>query len=98
MFDVPAASSVTKALWEGAMTTTQSEAILCELRALNDRLDLHALEMSNLRSFLDTQFKRIAQLQAELDLLPTAQERRKSLRMPAPTRRPSRNGNGDSPR
>jgi hypothetical protein len=53
------------------------------------------LEVASLRAILDVQFKRIAHMQAELDVLPTARERRTRIRellQPAP----SSNGNGRS--
>lgn len=53
----------------------------------------HELEMAALRASLDVQLKRIAQMQAELDVLPHARKRRASLRAildPVP----SHNGNG----
>ena len=53
------------------------------------------MEVANLRSALDVQFKRIAQMQAELDVLPTARARRKTIsallhQLPAS----NHNGNG----
>ena len=50
------------------------------LKQLDERLREQALEVANLRSALDVQFRRIAQLQAELDMLPTARARRKTFR------------------
>ena len=37
-------------------------------------------QLADLRAALDVQFKRIAQMQAELDALPQARRRRKTLR------------------
>jgi uncharacterized small protein (DUF1192 family) len=78
-------------------TTLDSKAILTAIHEINGRLDLLTLEMSNMGAFLDTQFKRIAALQAELDLLPAARERRQELRKQIPSL-PSSGGNGQSPR
>ena len=77
-------------------TTLDSKAILTAIHEMNGRLDLLTLEMSNMSVFLDTQFKRIAALQAELDLLPAARERREELRrlIPSPA---SSGGNGQNP-
>ena len=52
-------------------------------------------EMTTLRAELALQFKRIASIQAELDVLPQARKRRKTLRsflLPPPSH------NGDGPR
>jgi hypothetical protein len=49
------------------------------LKQLDAKLQAQALEVANLRSALDVQFKRIAQMQAELDILPTARTRRKTI-------------------
>jgi septal ring factor EnvC (AmiA/AmiB activator) len=62
------------------------------LKQLDAKLQAQALEVANLRAALDVQFKRIAQMQAELDVLPTARERRKFIR--AQLDPPSHNGNG----
>jgi hypothetical protein len=62
------------------------------LKQLDAKLQAQALEVANLRAALDVQFKRIAQMQAELDVLPTARERRKSIRLQLQP--PSSNGNG----
>ena len=61
------------------------------LKQLDALLQAQALEVANLRSVLDVQFKRIAQMQAELDVLPTARERRQSIR---PQLQSPSNGNG----
>jgi multidrug resistance efflux pump len=63
------------------------------LEQLDARLQAQSLEMAALRAALDTQFKRIAQMQAELDLLPHARSRR-SLLMAGLSHGPSHNGNG----
>jgi hypothetical protein len=62
------------------------------VQELEARLREHALEMANLRVALDIQFTRIAQMQAELDNLPHAKKRRRSLLAP-PTQLPAHNGN-----
>ena len=61
------------------------------LKQIDAKLQAQALEVADLRAALDVQFKRIAQMQAELDVLPTARDRRKFLR--APLDPPSNNGN-----
>ena len=66
------------------MTTSDSAAILKELAAMNARLAGLTFEVAGLRSTLDIQFKRIAALQAELDMLPTARRRREATRMSLP--------------
>jgi hypothetical protein len=50
------------------MTAPEFQSILAELRRANSRLDTQGLELNVLRNELDIQFKRIASLQAELDL------------------------------
>jgi hypothetical protein len=62
------------------------------LKQLDAKLQAQALEVANLRAALDVQFQRIAQMQAELDVMPTARERRKSIRLRLQP--PSSNGNG----
>lgn len=47
---------------------------------LTRRLDAQAKEIDALRTDLDIQFQRIAHMQAELDMLPTAERRREKLR------------------
>jgi septal ring factor EnvC (AmiA/AmiB activator) len=47
---------------------------------LEDRIREQATEVANLHAALDVQFKRIAQMQAELDQLPQARKRRQMLR------------------
>jgi hypothetical protein len=51
------------------------------LKQLVTRLHEQGLEMATLRAVLDVQFTRIAQMQAELDLLPYARRRRQTLRV-----------------
>ena len=65
------------------------------LKKLDAQLQEQALEVASLRSALDVQFKRIAQMQAELDILAAARARRKTIstllrQLPAS----SNNGNG----
>ena len=50
------------------------------LEELASRFREQALEMATLRAALDIQFKRIADMQAELDVLPQARKRRELLR------------------
>jgi len=50
------------------------------LKQLQARLHEHSLQMATLRAALDIQLTRIAQMQAELDLLPHARKRRLLLR------------------
>jgi hypothetical protein len=65
----------------------------------NDRFEQHVIsEMASLRTSLDVQFKRIAQLQAELDVLSAASKPHESLRAPMLPPRPSHNGNRRSHR
>jgi hypothetical protein len=79
-------------------TTLDSKAILTAIHEISGRLDLLTLEMGNMSAFLDTQFKRIAALQAELDLLPAARERREGLRRLILPSGPLSGGNGESTR
>jgi hypothetical protein len=69
---------------------TKSVAMLEELVS---RLREQALEMASLRAALDIQFRRIADMQAELDLLPHARRRRQTLRALL-AQPPSHNGEG----
>ena len=62
------------------------------LKQLDAQMQAQALLVDSLRAALDVQFKRIVQMQAELDVLPTARERRKSIRLQLQP--PSPNGNG----
>jgi uncharacterized small protein (DUF1192 family) len=78
------------------MTSLESSAILRELAVLNAHVSGLALELAEVRTTLDIQFKRIAALQAEVDLLPAARRRRDLVRAPAPV--PPGNGNGRSHR
>jgi len=57
-------------------------------------LRAQALEVDNLRAALDVQFKRIAQMQAELDVLPMARARRKTIRALL-EQLPANNNNGN---
>jgi hypothetical protein len=70
-----------------------ASTVLNEVRHLTIRLNEQAVELTALRAALEVQFTRIAHMQAELDVLPTARERRKTvrslLRPPVPS-----NGNG----
>ena len=50
------------------MTAAEFESALAELRRINSRLDSQGLELNVLRAELEIQFKRIASLQAELDV------------------------------
>ena len=77
------------------MTEHESSAILKELAVLNAHVEGLALELVDVRTTLDIQFKRIAALQAEVDLLPAARRRREALRAPAVVALPAHNGNGD---
>ena len=47
---------------------------------LTQRLDAQATQIDALKTEAQTQFQRIAQMQAELDVLPTAHQRREALR------------------
>jgi hypothetical protein len=64
------------------------------LKKLDIKLQAQAVEVANLRSALDVQFKRIAQMQAELDILATARARRKTLSTLL-HQLPARNNNGN---
>jgi hypothetical protein len=61
------------------------------------RLQEQSLNVANLRTALDVQFKRIAEMQVELDMLPDARIRRSLLTAAVP-QTPSYNGNGRSHR
>jgi len=63
--------------------TDETSTILSRLLQISSRLDEQALEITLLRHELDIQFRRIAALQAELDVLPAVQRRRESRRAPA---------------
>jgi len=65
------------------------------LKQLDAKLREQASEVANLRSALDVQFKRIAQVQAELDILPTARARRKTFRAQLHQLPASDNNNGN---
>jgi len=64
------------------------------LTQLDAKLQAQALEVDNLRSDLAIQFKRIAQMQAELDVMPTARARRKTIRALLQQVPTNHNGNG----
>jgi len=67
------------------------------LREFHEMLQAHAREIAGLRAAIDVQFARMAQMQAELDVLPTARERRRQIRtLIAPLS--EANGNGRSHR
>ena len=74
------------------MRERESPDILRELAMLNAHVAGLALELAEVRNSLDIQFKRIAQLQAEMDLSP-AGRRRGAVRAPASV--PAHHGNGD---
>jgi hypothetical protein len=63
------------------MPNSAASKIVAELRALSTRIDQQRTEMSSLRVKLEIQFKRIACLQAELDVLPTARKQRRTQRL-----------------
>ena len=54
------------------MTKSLAAALLKQLREVNFLLRAQAREIANLRASTDIQFKRIAQMQAELDVMPGA--------------------------
>jgi hypothetical protein len=66
------------------------------LKKRTARLDGMNFEIAWLRSTLDIQFKRIAALQAEVDLLPASRRRRRHAMPPTVVSPPvsGRNGNG----
>ena len=64
------------------------------LKKLDAQLQEQALEVATLRSALDVQFKRIAQMQAELDMLAAARSRRKPISALL-HQLPARNNNGN---
>ena len=60
----------------------------------NDRFEQHVIsEIAGLRTALDIQFKRIEQLEEELEILSAAGKPHESLRAPLLPPRPSHNGN-----
>jgi uncharacterized coiled-coil protein SlyX len=65
------------------------------LEQLMSRLNEQGLELTTLRAALAVQFKRIASMQAELDLLPHARKRRQALRQLL-VQPPSHNGDNHS--
>jgi predicted DNA-binding ribbon-helix-helix protein len=66
--------------FEAARRGHMAKTSAATLRQLYDRVDEHAREMASLRSALAVQLKRIAAMQAELDVLPQARRRRETLR------------------
>lgn len=58
------------------MTSPESDILRRQLRQIDSRIDEQALEMTLLRTALDIQFKRIAEIQAELDLMAHARRHR----------------------
>jgi hypothetical protein len=50
------------------------------LRHMNTRFEEQLAETKKLQALIDVQFKRIAAIQAELDVLPIAQQRRNTIR------------------
>jgi uncharacterized coiled-coil protein SlyX len=66
---------------------------MTKLQELEARFREQAVEMTNLSTAIDVQFKRIAQIQAELDALPQARRRRLALLAQPPSH--SGNGRGD---
>lgn len=62
---------------------------------MQDLLRVQGEQMTSLRADLDVQFKRIAHMQAELDLLPSARARRKTLRASLEPPLAAQNGNGN---
>ena len=63
------------------MPNSVASRIVAELRTLSTRIDEQRTEMASLRVKLEIQFKRIAYLQAELDVLPIARKQRRSRRL-----------------
>jgi hypothetical protein len=63
------------------MPNSVASRIVAELRTLSTRIDEQRAEMASLRVKLEIQFKRIAYLQAELDVLPIARRQRRSRRL-----------------
>jgi hypothetical protein len=68
--------------------------VLTELRKTNLRLAQQGEEIASLRASADIQFKRMAQIQAELDALPAARERRSAVRTHLTLALPPANRNG----
>ena len=63
---------------------------------MNARLAGLTFEVAGVRATLAIQFTRIAELQAELDLMPAARQRRHAMRAPVAAPSPGHNGNGRS--
>ena len=63
------------------MPNSVASRIVSELRTLSSRIDEQRAELASLRVRLEIQFKRIAFLQAELDVLPMARKQRQSQRL-----------------
>lgn len=63
------------------------------LENLLTQLQAQSEEIATIHTLLDIQFKRIAQMQAELDLLPHARRRRQTMRA-LPAAPPAHNGDG----
>lgn len=57
-----------------------SKSAAVTLEQLMSRLHAQDQQMAAIRAILDIQFKRIAEMQAELDLMPHARRRRETLR------------------
>ena len=81
---------------ESLMAKTFGDITASQLRQLATRLHRQNTEIAILRMKLDLQFKRISQIQAELDVLPAARKRRQSLRVLTLSAPSSPNGNGRS--
>ena len=75
---------------------TAESALHTELAELKARLTGLTFEMAGVRSTLAIQFKRIADLQAELDLQPAARLRREAMRTATSPPSPRHSGNGRS--
>jgi uncharacterized coiled-coil protein SlyX len=79
--------------------TKSLSSFLAEIQKINNRVTTQAADIEALQATAAIQMTRIAQLQAELDVLPAAVERRKEVRASfAEPAMPSGNGNGKSHR
>ena len=67
------------------MVTPESRAMLIELRLINSRVEAQGIELQILRTELGIQFKRIASLQAELDLRAAARRRQTKRKLAVAT-------------